>query len=572
MLALLALAVAGVVAGVRLGVDQVAGKQCASEVRVSVAVAPDIAAAVQTTTAEWLAGSPAVDGVCVAADVRASDPAEVAAALSAQQQVSLTGVGVPRAGATAPDAWIPDASSWLQRLQSAGPGFSFTEEGSVASSPVVIAMPEPVAKSLGWPAKKLTYPDLLRLLTTSTTIRPGTVDPTRDAAALSGLLALGAAAAVADQTRPGTSQGIVRALATDMSALREDLLSQLPQADDGASLAGGLGLAAMSEHDVIAYNASSPPVALVGLYLEPEAAPLDFPFAVMPDSAPLQAEAAHQLYEMLESSKVFQERLAVAGVRAADGTAPVGFTAPVGAPSVARAAAAGAGSGTAAADKVDDAAIGRALAGWSAVVAPARILAIVDASDSMRTKVATSRGATRMALTLAAARGGLELFSDDWQVGLWISAAGLPDGGNHQELVPIGPLTSNRGNVSGALGTIAPKGGDAGLYQTILDGYRQVQRGWQPGRVNSVVVLTDGLGGEKSGDIALDDLLNSLGEARSEERPVQVIVVGIGDAVDRRPLTQITRTTGGGVFIAEDPAQIGAVFLQALSLRTATPR
>ncbi len=53
---------------------------------------------------------------------------------------------------------------------------------------------------------------------------------------------------------------------------------------------------------------------------------------------------------------------------------------------------------------------------------------------------------------------------------------------------------------------------------------------------------------------------------------MQVIIVGIGDAVDRSPLERITRETGGGVFIAEDPAQIGAVFLEALSLRTTTPR
>jgi hypothetical protein len=515
----------------------------------------------------------AVDGACVAVDLRSSDPAEAAAALSAQQRVSLTGVGAPRAGAVVPDVWIPDSGTWLQRLRSSAREFAFTDEGSVALSPVVMAMPEPVAKRLGWPGKRLTYADLLREITTSTTIRPGTVDPTRDAAALSGLLALGTAATAADRQRPGTANGVLRALATDRSALRDDLMAQLPQADDVASLAGGLGLAAMSERDVITFNAAKPPVPLAALYLEPAAAPLDYPFAVMPELTTAQAEAAHQLYEMLGSSSSFRDRLAASGVRSPDGSAPGGFNAPTGAPSTAKRSPSPADSGGAAAEKVDGAAIDRALAGWSAVVAPARMLAIVDASGSMRTPVPTARNATRMAVTLAAARGGLALFSDDWQVGLWMFAAGRQGGGNHQELVPIGPLTSNRTDVVNALDLIRPGGGDAGLYRTILDGYREVQDGWQAGRVNSVLVLTDGVGGgEKTGDISLTDLLAKLGAVRSAERPVQVIVVGIGDSVDRQPLDQITHATGGGVFIADDPAQIGAVFLEALSLRTTTPR
>jgi hypothetical protein len=433
-----------------------------------------------------------------------------------------------------------------------------------------MAMPEPVAKDLGWPRKKLGYADLVAQITTSTNFRAGTVDPTRDAAALSGLLALGGTATALDQRRPGTSNGLLRALATDTSVLRDDLMAQLPQGTDPGSLASGLGLAAMSESDVITYNAGKPPVSLAALYLDPAATPLDYPFAVLPELNQSQAEAAHLLYGAL-SSTAFRDRLAAVGIRTADGTAPAGFAAPAGAPTRVGPSPA-AGSGEAAASTADGATIDRALAGWSAVVAPARILAIVDASQSMRTPVPTARNATRMKVTLAAARSGLGLFSDDWQVGLWLFAAGAGTN-SHRELVPIGPLTDRRGDLVDALDDIRPAGGDAGLYRTILDGYRTVQDGWQAGRVNSVLLLTDGAdAGRKDGDIALDDLLDRLRAAKSADRPVQVIVVGVGDAVDRAPLKRITRETGGGVFIAEDPAQIGAVFLEALSLRTTTQR
>ncbi|MFI7546703.1 substrate-binding domain-containing protein [Actinoplanes sp. NPDC049599] len=565
------LAVVAVVAGVRFGVGQFGGSDCTGQVRLSVAVAPGIADAVRQSAAEWIGGGPEVEGTCVAVDVRAADPADVAAVLGAKQKVSLSGAGAPRAGVAPPDVWIPDAGTWLQRLRAAAPQFAFTEEGSVALSPVVMAMPEPVAKGLGWPRKKLGYADLVAQITTSTNFRAGTVDPARDAAALSGLLALGGTASALDQRRPGTSNGLLRALATDTSVLRDDLMAQLPQGADAGSLAAGLGLAAMSESDVITYNAGKPPVRLAALYLKPAAAPLDYPFAVMPELDPSQAEAAHRLYETLSGADGFRSRLAAAGFRAPDGSAPGGFTGPAGAPERIGPSPAP-GSGEAAAATTDGATIDRALAGWSAVVAPARILAIIDASQSMRTPVPTARNASRMQVTLAAARGGLGLFSDDWQVGLWLYAAGAGTN-NHRELVPIGPLTEKRDDVAGALRTIRPAGGDAGLYRTILDGYREVQEGWQAGRVNSVLLLTDGAdAGQQDGDIALDDLLGELEAVKSEDRPVQVIVVGVGDSVDRTPLERITQETGGGVFIAEDPAQINAVFLEALSLRTTTPR
>lgn len=568
-----AVAVVAVLGGVRFGLDRTAGTRCAGEIRLSVAVSPDIAPAVRGTVDDWPQGI-AVAGSCVAVDLRSTDPVDVAAALGEQQGVSLTGVGAARGSAAAPDVWIPDSATWLVRLRSAAPTFAFTEEGSVALSPVVVAMPEPVARTVGWLDRRPTYADVLREMTSSTTLRSGTVEPTRDAVGLSGMLAL---SGTADPRRPGTATDALRALATGRSVLRDDLLAQFPRSDDPVSIASGLGLAALAERDVVAYNGSSPAVPLTALYLEPAPAPLDYPFAVMPDVASAQAEAARRLYEQL-STRAFRDRLAALGIRGPDGNASAGFRAPAGSPETTGSprptgSAAPPGGGWAEAAKVPDAAVVRALAGWSAVVAPARILTVVDASDSMRARVPTADNATRMRVAVEAARGGLALFSDDWQVGLWKFAAGRGGGGNHEELVPIGSVADRRQELAAALGGIRPGGGDAGLYRTILDAYQHMQGSWQAGRVNSVLVLTDGVGGSGgSGDIPLATLLDRLGARQATGRPVQVIVVGLGDAVDRAPLDEITRITGGGVFIAGDPADIGSVFLKAISLRTATTR
>ena len=47
-----------------------------------------------------------------------------------------------------------------------------------------------------------------------------------------------------------------------------------------------------------------------------------------------------------------------------------------------------------------------------------------------------------------------------------------------------------------------------------------------------------------------------------------MVIIGIGNEVDRAELKAITDATGGGVFITEDPAKIGDIFLQAISSRT----
>jgi Ca-activated chloride channel family protein len=561
-----ALAVVAVAVGLRFGLASLADPGCDGQTRLVVAAAPDIAPAVRAAAEDWARGSGDARGTCLAVDVRAAEPSDVAAAVSRQQRASLSGVGVASGTTAVPDVWIPDSSSWLVRLRAAVPGFTVGEEGSIALSPVVMAMPEPVAGELGWPAKTPTYDALLRLITTSTTLRAGTTEPTRDSVGLSGLLALQSAAAAPGGD--GALTGVLHALAAGRSALRANVLQQFPQADDAATVASALGLAPLSEHDVIAYNTASPAVPLAALYLQPAPAPLDYPLIVMPNAGSAQASAAHLLYQTLVTAG-FRDRLARAGFRGPDGRSSSPLPTLSGAPPSVGASPSAGGAAAAAGDAE---AINRAIAGWAAVVAPARLLAVLDASASMRARADKTHDRTRMQAMIEAARDGLGLFSGDWQVGLWQSPGGTSATG-HRELVPIGPLADNRGDVRQALGRITPAGDDAGLYHTILDAYRQVQNGWQAGRVNSVLVMTDGVdGAQGNGDLTLPDLLGRLDAAKDPARPVQVVVVGVGDAVERAPLEAIAKAVGGGVFVATDPAQIGDVFNQAISLRIAAPR
>ncbi|MEU5787524.1 substrate-binding domain-containing protein [Micromonospora purpureochromogenes] len=561
-----------VVGGTWFGYQQLAGPSCSGEIQLSVAAAPELAPAVQKASAQWVEDGAAVSGTCIAVNVTASEPVDVAAGVASKHGATLAGVGQASGTVVTPDIWIPDSSTWLLRLKNNGAtAFAPGNGASIARSPVVVAMPEPVASRFGWPERKLSWTDLLNAVSKGKGgLRAGIVEPTQDAAGLSGLLSLTAAAGAAGGDTQKATTGALRALATGRSALRQDLLARFPRANDPTSIASGLGAAALSEEDVMAYNSTKPPIPLAALYLEPAPMPLDYPFAVLPGIEPAKQSAARVLFELL-TTQGFKKLLAAQSLRAPDGNWGDGFKAPQGAPSPAGGPASAAPAGVGAAGGLDPSAIDRAVSGWSIATQPGRMLAVIDVSGSMKTKVPSANNATREQVTVAASSQGLRLFDDSWSIGLWIFSTELVGSRDWQELVPINPLSSNRGQLQQALARIQPSKGDTGLYDTILEAYKTVQRGWEAGRVNSVVLYTDGKNDDKNG-ITQAQLLSELKELKDPERPVQVIIIGIGNDVSKTELKAITDVTGGGPFVTEDPSKIGDIFLKGIALRPNAPR
>ena len=527
---------------------------CGSHVAINVAAAPEIAPVIQATADRWTAHQ--TSGTCSTVTVTAIDPPDVAAAVAGQRGATLTGLGQANGKARIPDVWIPDSSTWLQRVRAAAPDLVPTDATSVAQSPVVIGIPQPVATALGWPKTKLTWQVLLQKMTTGGGIKTGLVDPGRDASGLSGLLALGAAAAAIGPGAQEASVAALRALAVGRSTLRDDLLGRFPRATDPAALASGLSAAPLPEQAVIAYNAAQPPVPLAGVFIDPAPPGLDYPFAVMPNIRTEVAAAAGQLERALAGA-AYHDLLAQHGLRGADGTPGAGFAAGAGAPAGPIAAGAGVNPGV----------IQQTLSTWTAVTQPGRILAVLDVSGSMLEKVPAAGGANREQVTVKAATGGLSLFDDSWSVGLWVFSTDLDGTTPYKELVPIGPLVSQRNQLATALAGVVPKtNGNTGLYETTLAAYKDVQQGWDPGKVNSVIIMTDGQQ-DNPGGMTLDQLVAELTKVADPKRPVELIAIGIGTDVSKPELTRITQTTGGGTFIATDPSKIGEIFLQAIALR-----
>ena len=291
----------------------------------------------------------------------------------------------------------------------------------------------------------------------------------------------------------------------------------------------------------------------------------------MPEVDLQKSAAAVALRAQLQTAS-FKNALAAGGLRASDGSYGAGFARPLGAPEASPAvtgAADGKPAGGSAAAGLDAGALSQVLGSWAAITLPGRVLSVFDVSGSMLEEVPTAGNATRAQVTQRAATAGLQLFDDRWAVGVWLFSTELDGKKPYREIVAVKPLSSARTEVQASISKIVPKeDGQTGLYDSVLAAYQNVQDGWEPGKVNSVLLFTDGQNQNPDG-ISLTTLVSRLKQLNDPKRPVRLVIVGIGDEVNRNERETITKATNsGGVFIAEDPAKIGEIFLEAISSRS----
>ncbi|WIM97540.1 substrate-binding and VWA domain-containing protein [Actinoplanes oblitus] len=566
------MAIVVVIAGTWFGYSQLADSGCTGSIKLNVAATPEISPAVTNAANKWSQGGGNVNGTCVSVNVESLPSADVASAIAGQHGVNLSGLGQPSGAIQVPDVWLPDSSTWLLRLQNEASGFTPSKVTSVAQSPLVIAMPEPISKQLGLQGKKVAWSSLLGQIKASDGPRFGIVNPARDASGLAALMSIGSAIGAGQGSVPKLVDALTY-LAKSRSELRDELLESFPKATDEGTLLESLGAAPLSEEDVIAYNAKRPPVALSALYLEPNSVPMDYPYSVLPQVVDGQKiDAAQALLKQLTASS-FKNEISAQGLRAPDGTYGSSFVAPAGAPPASpaiSAPAAGSDKGGTAAAGLDATAVSKVVGSWNATTQAGRVLAVFDVSGSMNRPVPTANNASRADVTKAAATTGLSLFSDEWAVGVWRFSTDM--GPNHrpwEELIPITSLRSNRKGVQATIPRLTPKeDGDTGLYNTVLDAYNYAKANWKQGKVNSVILFTDGENDNVNG-IDQAQLLAQLKKVQDPKRFVRLVLIGIGNDVNKNELGTIQKAVrGSGLYFAPDPTKITDIFLQAIGSRT----
>ncbi|MFG1774812.1 substrate-binding and VWA domain-containing protein [Micromonospora sp. NPDC049051] len=500
--------------------------ECVDRVQLRVAAAPVIA--------------PALDRI-----VRASVGTQPCVSISVQAQESAAVAAQVAEGVDVADAWVPESTFWLFRARAAG-AFEVPAQGtSVASTPVVLAVAEPAARRLGWPAKQLTWRSAVG--PKARAVKVGLPDPAVDPVGVGAVLGVRGLAAGEDDPA-GAVAAVLRRLAD--RTFTPDAGGTLPV---GSALPRKADAVATSEQAVLVHNALAGDDKLVAAYPEVAVPALDLPYVVLPAArAPVRDAAARFLTDLhtVEARDLLSEY----GFRTAAGFPPAvprdnrlspEVRQPVPLP----------------AEEV----VTEALTGWSGVQRSARILTVLDISGSMAAQVPGS-DETRLEATLKAAREGSGLLLDNSELGVWVFSTKVDGDRDHQEILPVAPLDEKqRKRLTEGLRAVRvkPQGG-TGLYDTTLAAYRDARRHWTPGRINLVLIMTDGR--DEDGDsIGRARFLTELAELQNPRQPLPIVFIGLGKDIDADDLKSIVKVTGGQVFSTDEPSGIREIFFSALA-------
>jgi von Willebrand factor type A domain len=452
-----------------------------------------------------------------------------------------------RDGSQAPDVWVPDSSVWIHRTLP-----DATQAVSLASSPLTVAIPAAVAKQLHPDGRPVLASELLPAA-------PGTAGPVRwvlpepreRASGVGALLGLEHAVA-ADKQKNALLATIIRASRDDAPSLTD-----LASSGERAALP-------VSEQQFYDFNATQPTRKLVAAYPGDTGFRFDYPYVVLNPDQQIE-DRARRLLERMQGD-LGRRLLEASGFRSADGVASPDLM-----------AAAGLSAPEAFAGQSPRPDIAAAVTeAYEEVTRPSRLLALIDVSGSMKSRVPGAGGATRIQLAVQAAVNGLAVYPDETAVGLWVFSTNLTPKTDYRELVAVAPLGRGPDGISGrermarGLAQVKIAKGKSGVYDSTLAAVRRMRSTWDPDRVNSVVVISDGANVDPGG-ISLDDLLATLERESDPARPVAVFGIAYGPSGDLESLSKISSVTGGKAYAAPDPRQISQVLRDAIGRRTCAP-
>ncbi|MFG2892230.1 substrate-binding domain-containing protein [Streptomyces sp. NPDC048248] len=548
---------AGSVVALRSGLLPIGGPCGGDSVPLNVVASPDIAPAVEAMAGKARKDAIRTDGQCLDVKVTARVAHEVADSLGQRPARSEFQV------------WIPDSSLWVDQV-GAERGTPLTAAGTIASSPIGLGAVPEAAKELGLSERDFSWSELSRAATSGDELRLGMADPAHSA---TGLLALARInASNAKKAKDDDEADIRTASAAKLLYQRaadsdRQALATLPHDSSGATGNSRRNEALLlSEQAAHAHNTGKDNGPDLELFSPRDGgAQLDYPYTLVDDDqlTAAQTRAANRFMTLLggvDGQRALRERGFRAGngepndkiTRAAGGRVPQPYAAGLDAPP---------------APKELQALLGK----WTSTVQSARIATVVDASPSMAGQV-PGLGRSRMELAKGSLLKAVESFTPDDEVGLWKFSTLLDGTKDYVELSPTTRLgergeggETHRDELTAALNSLAPvPAGANGLYDTTLAAYEQATKRYVNGKLNTVVIITDGTD-DDLGSIGLDQLVDKLKKAADPARPVPLIALAIGPETDQAALDRMVAPTGGSAHRVSDPSQIHEVMLKAIT-------
>lgn len=487
-------------------------KTCASRPQVTVWAPSAVQEALTQAASDYEATAAAP---CVTYLVRARSPIE-----------SLIGLGKNQADR--PDAWVPDASTWVDRVN-AVTKINAAQTRPFATSPLVVAMdPTRAATFTQAPTwQQLVAPD-----------QPITVSDPRSTTA--GMLTI-------TSVLPQLSERAGRAVITRLAKSTAPSTQSLFDTFDTTPAAGQAF--PVAEADLADHNRADPNHQMVPVV--PKGGTPSFEYSLVDVATdPVRSNAVTLFGQYLSGS-------AAATVLAGDGIRST--TNPVAMPAVK-----GSVGEVTNRPGPTSAQVTAATNAWQAATVDFSLLTVFDVSGSMKKRIGNT---TRVALTQQAAGIALAALPKSTRLGVWVFSDGIgPGGADYREVVPFGLLSNpgHRAQVAAAAAHLTDDvGGGTGLYNTIWAAYQKGLANYDDNRVNAVVILTDGRDQDTIG-ISLSQLKANLRAHADPDRPVAITTIGIGPDVDSAPLTQISRMTSSDYYAAPTPADMTTVLAKAL--------
>ncbi len=524
-----------------------------------------------------------VDGTCAEVEVASKASGGAADALARGWDDAVDGVR--------PDVWSPAASSWTGLLRQKtsvadkpdliGPD----KLPKIANSPLVIAMPKPLATALGWPGKALGWGDVLKLAqdpkgwaSINQPYGPFTLGKTNPNFSTSGLNAtigtyVAATGTSSDLTLTNLADRKVQAYAQAVEQAvvhygdtTLTFLSNLQKADDR-----GLGLQYISavtleEKSVWDYNQGNPTgdpatlgkhakpkIPLVAIYPKEGTLLSDSPYAILraPWVDDQVKKAAEAFLTYVQDDKA-QDRFAKAAFRGFDNK-PV--------PAISREFGLLPSEPKVILNPPSPPVLAKVQALWNEQRKGARVLLIIDTSGSMSD--AAGNGQTKLELAKSAALRALDQFGPRDDVALWqFSTPGGSRTEPYEELVPFTPITQGKALLRQRISALTPQGGTA-LYATARRAFRVMSGLASTDRINAVVLLTDGRN-EYPPDTDVQSLYRQLAP-EDTAKAVRFFPIAYGGDADLPTLQKVAEASRGAAYDASDPASIDKVFTAVLS-------
>ena len=491
--------------------------------------------------------------------------------------------------------WSPAASGWAgivneragAELAPAGTPFMLT--------PLVIAMPQPMAEALGWPDTPIGFADIVELANDPEgwaslghpewgPFRLGKTNPNFSTSGLNFTIAEYYAAT--GKTRGLTTEDLNR---PEVIEFAENVESAVVHYGDitmtflnnwfatdvrGTSLTYASAVA-VEEKSVIDYNLGNPDgvlaagetpreprVPLVAIYPSEGTLFSDNPFIILDTEwvTPEQKIAAAAFEEYVQRPEN-QAKVLEFGFRPNNPSVPL-------ADPVSAANGVDPNQPTAELEVPSPEVMVRILDAWAEQRKEARVLLVLDISGSMGEPATDDE--TKLDLAKEAAVSALDQFKDADEVGLWVFSTDLGgDDPNYREAVPVAPIGENGAELEEQILAQFPTNGTP-LYDVTSKSYAAMLETYDPEKINAIVLLTDGVnddGNLGDDDDQFDALIAQLqsGSEGASSRPVRVFTISYGDGADVVTLRAIAQATSAAHYDASNPATIQQVFTAVIS-------